>query len=130
MELKEAIREIKLWIDELKEAIFLDFYDKRYLRAIDTVLAELDRKDEEIKNYQNTIEVIEELSEITKNKLTLSEYIEIHSKECSKYDECKPECRFWGLCENKTIPICNINSAIYTAEKIKEGVYDKCQVQI
>lgn len=29
--------------------------------AIDTVLAELDRQNEEIKNYQNTIEVIEDL---------------------------------------------------------------------
>ena len=44
MELKEAIREIKLWTEAYKEVRFLDFYDKRYLRAIDTVLAELDRQ--------------------------------------------------------------------------------------
>lgn len=44
MKLEEAIREIKLWTEAYKEVRFLDFYDKRYLRAIDTVLAELDTR--------------------------------------------------------------------------------------
>ena len=48
MELEEAIREIKLWTEAYKEVRFLDFYDKRYLRAIDTVLAELDRLNKRI----------------------------------------------------------------------------------
>lgn len=46
MELEEAIKEIKLWVDEFKEAVFLDFYNKRFLRAIDTVIAELDTQTE------------------------------------------------------------------------------------
>ena len=44
MKLEEATKEIKLWTDEFKEAIFLDFYNKRFLRAIDTVLSALDEK--------------------------------------------------------------------------------------
>ena len=51
MELNAAIREIKLWTDELKEAVFLDFYNKRFLRAIDTVLKELDERYQ--KGYQD-----------------------------------------------------------------------------
>ena len=58
-----------------------------------------------------------------KSVLTAVEYENIHIKECAKYDKCKPECHFWGVCEDKTIPICNINTAIYIAKKIKEGVY-------
>lgn len=56
--------------------------------------------------------------------LTAVEYLGIHVEECAKYGKCKPECRFWGVCEDKVIPIWNINSAIYVAEKIKEGVFD------
>ena len=56
--------------------------------------------------------------------LTAVEYLGIHVEECAKHNECKPECRFWGLCEDKAIPIWNINSAIYVAEKIKEGVFE------
>ena len=56
--------------------------------------------------------------------LTANEYMYIHTRECSKYDECNPECHFWGVCEDKVIPICNINSATYVAEKIKEGVFE------
>ena len=56
--------------------------------------------------------------------LTAVEYLGVHVRECIKYDKCKPECRFWGLCENKAIPIQNIYSAIYVAEKIKEGVFE------
>ena len=52
--------------------------------------------------------------------LTAVEYLGIHVEECVKYGKCKPECRFWGLCEDKAIPIWNINSAIYVAEKIKK----------
>ena len=59
-----------------------------------------------------------------KSVLTAKEYIKIHALECSKYNECKPECKFWGLCENKTISVNNINSAVYVAEKIKEGVFE------
>lgn len=54
--------------------------------------------------------------------LTASEYSYIHTKECSKYKECEPKCHFWGLCGDKTMAICNINSAICVAEDIKEGV--------
>lgn len=48
------------------------------------------------------------------------DYISIHTIECSKFDKCSPLCRFWGLCENRTIPLSNINHAIYISEKIKE----------
>ena len=112
MEIQEAIEFLKEYADWVRE---LNRKNPDTMGiAIDTVL-------EELGNYKNTIEIIEELGRITKNKLTISEYTEIHSKECAKYNECKPECHFWGLCEDKTIPIANINSAVYTAEKIKEG---------
>ena len=55
MKLEEAIREIKLWIEAYKEVRFLDFYDKRYLRAIDTVLAELDRLQKENEEKEDLI---------------------------------------------------------------------------
>lgn len=57
MKLEEAIREIKLWTEAYKEVRFLDFYDKRYLRAIDTVLAELERLQIENDAYKNGLEV-------------------------------------------------------------------------
>ena len=55
MELSKAIREIKLWTEAYKEVSFLDFYDKRYLRAIDTVLKELDRLQIENKELEDLV---------------------------------------------------------------------------
>lgn len=58
MELKEAIEVLKAKREE-RLPLFMDV--RVIYEAIDTVLAELDKKEKQIKNYQNTIEVIEEL---------------------------------------------------------------------
>lgn len=55
-------------------------------------------------------------------EITAKEYEIIHLMECRKYEKCVPKCRFWGLCEDMTIHIGNINSAISVAEDIKKGV--------
>ena len=60
MELQEAIKEIKLWNEAYKEVIFLDFYDKRYLRAIDTVLKELERLQKENEEKDSIIKDVQD----------------------------------------------------------------------
>ena len=55
-------------------------------------------------------------------EITAKEYEMIHLMECRKYEKCVPKCHFWGLCEDRVIPLVNINSAISVAEDIKKGV--------
>ena len=51
-------------------------------------------------------------------EITAKEYEIIHLMECRKYEKCVPKCHFWGLCEDMTIHLGNINSAIGVAEDI------------